>query len=201
VTTEGLNLTQDLETVQDSYRDRIAHLQARHSEQLEKLAKAHATALERESDRQFPPVAQLDRHAQLQAQDENFDEARIARRQALATRDHICQDRKRQLVAEYEQARAGMLERHEAELLVFQKRQIDSLAEAYAKHRRQEAVLEKRINVVERKPKNTASTPRGSRTGSPRMSRTVSPRTWLWSGPALRKAPGADSHISPGTRG
>jgi hypothetical protein len=151
--------TAAIESVQSRYSKILASLKQRHESQIAKLGRQHAVALEREPDRRFPPVAYLDRYAQLQAEEENFDEARFARRQAMAMRDHIIDDRKDQLIIDYERARANLVERQEAELKVFEQRLLDAIAEATALHRQRVEVFENRKKVIELKPREARSSP------------------------------------------
>jgi hypothetical protein len=70
-------------------------------------------------------------------------------------------------MTEYERARANLIERQEAELRVFQQRLEDAVAEVCTAHRIREAVIEKRLRVIELKPRQESYTPRARRRRSP----------------------------------
>jgi hypothetical protein len=137
--------------------------------------------MKRENARLNPRVVELREHARLVGKNEDFEEARRSQKEADAMQDHIIEKRKQQLIAEYEQAIANLLEKKEAALKALEVREIEEMTERYRKQRRSEQSKEKRLMVLAIKPEDSPGPP------TPRVKGRTSPSTKAWYGPAFRK--------------
>jgi hypothetical protein len=174
-------LSAALEEIHTHFQSAYADVEKRYQALLEERAQEHEIAMKREAARLNPRVVELREHARLVGKNEDFEGARRSQKEADMMQDRIIEKRKQQLIAEYEQVNANLLEKKEAALKVLEAREIEEMTERYRKLRRSEQAKEKRLMVLAIKPEDSPGPP------PPRVKRRTSPSTKAWYGPAFRK--------------